>query len=844
IFDGVDLNYTPAAAGGPVNASFRTQGKSPSDDSVWLYIADSNNETGTQIPGTGGPGVHTGQVTLNADGVQRYLHVAVEAPGTTEPWVASALTAPPGWGFELSDGTRTRTMVTDTDHWQALGGFTFFEDVAGGFDSQAQAPISRGPVGGGAGGGLVAHWPIEAGSGSTMADIGPNGYNGSISGATWVSDPARGTVLDFDGGNDEVTTGVVASTMGIGGNAPKTVSGWVYTRAFDNGGWFDLGRGGPAGAEFCLRTLTSDNRWRAQFWGGPDFDFSTTDIGVTSLNEWVHFALVHDGSQGRAYVNGLLVGSENSTLNVEDDLAFRLGRYRDGNWFDGRVDDVAVWDFAVDPLSIRRLYLGELAPEDIVGAGGGAYPPGTEGIWPADTAGGQSPVALFSAPFTLVEMPTMVEGDPAGTSPTTDPGLNVHLVRRTTAVSDLLEAAVTLTLAPDDPTHRVSGLDVASQAHIEGGGLIGGQVGNFANTPQDDDYAVHMAGYIMVPDLDTDPETPGVQYTHSFQAWSDDGIRMTIGDTTLFETEDWGNHGVVTVTFPDPGLWPIDVLWRERGGGQGLEITARQGPQTTDDWDPFNWDVLGTGDYPVYQRPDAMPDPGLVGANSLSGPVSAAAPIGPGDGLHLQITEEYSGNINNVGQALSYLAGAPPMVYDSTDPGTGDLPVQTFNFRDENNGSTGHFGGTVNFPGEDPGGDTNDFVTHARGFLYIDDPGTYSFAVGSDDGFRLNVGGQNISGDAGNRGHTGSFAWARFTEPGFYPIELIHYERGGGSSLEFSFGGALQGTDPATRSPDVLVSNNNANTQGFGLDFGGRLYSFQPRARLERELLTLKGAAF
>ena len=49
--------------------------------------------------------------------------------------------------------------------------------------------------------------------------------------------------------------------IGLGGNAARTVTAWVYTRALNNGGVFEMGEQ-AGGRDFSLRTKSSDNQWR------------------------------------------------------------------------------------------------------------------------------------------------------------------------------------------------------------------------------------------------------------------------------------------------------------------------------------------------------------------------------------------------------------------------------------------------------------------------------------------------------------------------------------------------------------------------------------------------------
>jgi hypothetical protein len=76
-------------------------------------------------------------------------------------------------------------------------------------------------VAGNAGADLVDHWNLDGGSGTTAIDRVAGGTDGAISGATWVNDPERGSVLSFDGVDDVVT---MVGYKAITGGASRSMS--------------------------------------------------------------------------------------------------------------------------------------------------------------------------------------------------------------------------------------------------------------------------------------------------------------------------------------------------------------------------------------------------------------------------------------------------------------------------------------------------------------------------------------------------------------------------------------------------------------------------------------------
>jgi len=158
----------------------------------------------------------------------------------------------------------------------------------------------------------------------------------------------------LDGKDDYVDTGKMASVFGVGGNAPRTVTVWVYTRAFTSGGGiYSMGPNGTA-QQFALTTRPTANRWRMQYW------FADVDFTVESSNQWVHFTHVHDGTRSKIYANGIRVVDAETTLDTRDGETFKLGTYRT-NRFNGLIDDVRLYNKAVSQAEVSRIMAGDPA---------------------------------------------------------------------------------------------------------------------------------------------------------------------------------------------------------------------------------------------------------------------------------------------------------------------------------------------------------------------------------------------------------------------------------------------------------------------------------------------------
>jgi len=158
---------------------------------------------------------------------------------------------------------------------------------------------------------------------------------------------------------------------------------------------------------------------------------------------------------------------------------------------------------------------------------------------------------------------------------------------------------------------------------------------------------------------------------------------------------------------------------------------------------------------------------------------------------------EMTSSMANVDDAEVRIGNSSYWKTDRTYPITESHALVNFHA----NGSTGFFTNDEPFPGHTGIGENRDnFVVVAEGVIHIPEAGEWTFAVGSDDGFRLRLSGHgvNFAGEFPDpRGFGTTFSTFNFPVAGDYALWLIFYENGGDASLELSAAQGFQtGFDP------------------------------------------------
>lgn len=210
-----------------------------------------------------------------------------------------------------------------------------------------------------AGAGLVGHWKFDEGSGQIAYDSSGYGNDGQLGSTAitdqndpkWVEDPNRGWCLDFDGGDyvktEETTNGLDFAPHSF------SASAWIWARQFP-GEWntvMEYERWGTDRNWFGLWVHhDSSGKDRFHFRVGGDTKDSN---GTLKTNEWYLLTGTYDSTSKTMslYINGQLDTSRTHSKGFSSPSAAKLtiGVYgwEDAEYFDGLIDDVRIYDYAL-----------------------------------------------------------------------------------------------------------------------------------------------------------------------------------------------------------------------------------------------------------------------------------------------------------------------------------------------------------------------------------------------------------------------------------------------------------------------------------------------------------------
>ena len=158
--------------------------------------------------------------------------------------------------------------------------------------------------------------------------------------------------LNFDATNDYVDLGVWNPFSATG----FTQEAWVYANSFGPDDWSNsiLLQEGEDGTSTILRAgMNGTNNIRASYhYNGGLYDLD----GSMTPNQWHHLAMTWDGTMFSLYIDGNLAQSipaTNPPNRVNSKLWIGNSQISPDRVWDGKIDEVRIWDYALCQSDIR-----------------------------------------------------------------------------------------------------------------------------------------------------------------------------------------------------------------------------------------------------------------------------------------------------------------------------------------------------------------------------------------------------------------------------------------------------------------------------------------------------------
>ncbi len=206
--------------------------------------------------------------------------------------------------------------------------------------------------------GLVGWWPFNG----NANDESGNGNNGTVNGATLTTDRFGNAkkAYSFDGISNYIDL--------INTNYTDfSISGWFNADTLKSYTFQNIGQ-----KIFSKFTNSTFNGWEIELTStGYVSGMGLVNPSMSFVNNWYFISLVYTSNNQKMtlFQNGLLVDTILSFSNTPNSAPIRLGARPNlsGNlfWFDGKIDDIGIWNRALSEEEIKNLYNGNICYQNV-----------------------------------------------------------------------------------------------------------------------------------------------------------------------------------------------------------------------------------------------------------------------------------------------------------------------------------------------------------------------------------------------------------------------------------------------------------------------------------------------
>ncbi len=333
------------------------------------YSYGSGNSTSLTETHSDGSSFKIDNFTGTPDGAHVYL--VTDTPNTTTETLSGAIDSTRYYGTFVVGGTSPTYTVTYD--------YTGNTNITGGSESQAVL-TSRADNAATSWSKLTNNLNLNASADEiTLCETsGSMEYAGGFD-AVLQERPGSGYALDFDGSNDYVVTNDIPE---LANASAVTYEAWIYV---NGASWTDymtlMSKEGGSGNRVQLVLSGSgqggDNDLIAVVSNTSNNMNLNTDSDIIPYQKWTHVAMVFDGSltgdanRLKLYVNGIqqtglsTAGTGSVPATTPNTTAdFYIGSRATSLYFDGKMDNVRVWDKALSETELRNNMSKKVTADD------------------------------------------------------------------------------------------------------------------------------------------------------------------------------------------------------------------------------------------------------------------------------------------------------------------------------------------------------------------------------------------------------------------------------------------------------------------------------------------------
>ncbi len=221
--------------------------------------------------------------------------------------------------------------------------------------------------------GLVGWWPFCG----DADDESGNGNNGTVNGATLTSDRFGNgnSAYEFDGNSSSVN---ISDAVGLNNNY-ISLSAWFRTSSNSPGSIIYKTNASAINEQYAcvLNYLTTNSgvNWSIKNGGNcsnPGTGWQTLLLNQSiSDNNWHNLVCTYDGSISKIFVDAVLQLSDTFNTSVIDNCGgeINIGKgYNSTYFFNGQIDDIGIWNRALDSSEVAQLYNTGLCTQTIAGS--------------------------------------------------------------------------------------------------------------------------------------------------------------------------------------------------------------------------------------------------------------------------------------------------------------------------------------------------------------------------------------------------------------------------------------------------------------------------------------------